>query len=67
MWWNLVGLLLTGLVTLSLVQRDESTWAGIVVHGLGNALWLTLLGVVVSFVSECRSARCQSTRLRCPE
>jgi membrane protease YdiL (CAAX protease family) len=43
MWWNLVGLLPTGLVTPYLVQRYESTWAGIVVHGLGNALWFVLL------------------------
>nr|WP_264475105.1 CPBP family intramembrane glutamic endopeptidase [Salinirubrum litoreum] len=47
MWWTLVGLLPTGLVTPYLVQRYESTWAGIVVHGLGNALWLGLLVVGV--------------------
>ena len=48
MWWNVVGLLPTGLVTPYLVQRYESTWAGIVVHGLGNALWLGLLVVGVA-------------------
>jgi membrane protease YdiL (CAAX protease family) len=48
MWWNLVGLLPTGLVTPYLVQQYESTWAGIVVHGLGNALWLALLVVGVA-------------------
>jgi membrane protease YdiL (CAAX protease family) len=48
MWWNLVELLPTGLVTPYLVQRYESTWAGIVVHGLGNALWLALLVVGVA-------------------
>ena len=48
MWWNVVGLLPTGLVTPYLVQRYESTWAGIVVHGLGNALWLVLLVIGVA-------------------
>jgi membrane protease YdiL (CAAX protease family) len=47
MWWNLVGLLPTGLVTPFLAQRYGTTWAGVVVHGLGNALWLVLLVVGV--------------------
>jgi membrane protease YdiL (CAAX protease family) len=47
MWWNLFGLLPTGLVTPYLVQRYGTTWAGVVVHGLGNALWLVLLVVGV--------------------
>ena len=43
MWWNVVSLLPTSLLTPYLAQRFETTWAGIVVHGLGNAVWLVAL------------------------
>jgi membrane protease YdiL (CAAX protease family) len=47
MWWTLVGLLPTSLVTPYLAQRYETTWAGVVVHGLGNAIWVVVLAAGV--------------------
>jgi membrane protease YdiL (CAAX protease family) len=47
MWWNFVTLLPTSLLTPYLVQRYETTWAGITVHGLGNAVWVAVLVVSV--------------------
>lgn len=43
MWWALPTLLATGLLTPLVAQRLRSTWAAIVVHGTGNALFLLLL------------------------
>lgn len=43
MWWNAVGLLPTSLLVPYLSQRYETTWAGIAVHGIGNAIWLVVL------------------------
>ncbi|WP_416840436.1 CPBP family intramembrane glutamic endopeptidase [Haloferax sp. DFSO52] len=47
MWWNFVTLLPTSLVTPYLAQRYETTWAGITVHGLGNAIWVVVLAASV--------------------
>lgn len=43
MWWAFPTLLATGLLTPLVAQRLQSTWAAIVVHGTGNALFLLLL------------------------
>lgn len=43
MWWAFPTLLATGLLTPLVAQRLRSTWAAIVVHGTGNALFLLLL------------------------
>jgi len=43
MWWAFPTLLATGLLTPLVAQRLRSTWAAIVVHCTGNALFLLLL------------------------
>lgn len=48
MWWNARGLLPPRLLAPSLSQRYGTTWAGIAVHGFGDAIWLVVLPVGVA-------------------
>jgi membrane protease YdiL (CAAX protease family) len=43
MRWNYLGLLPTGLVTPWVAQRTGNSWTAVMIHGLGNSIFLVLI------------------------
>ena len=41
--WMWIALIPTGMITPCVAHRVKSTWASIIIHGFGNAIYLTLL------------------------
>jgi len=48
MRWMYIGLLPTGLITPFVAQRTQNTWTAVIIHGVGNLVFLILviMGVV---------------------